>query len=124
MKKRKTIQKTMCLDVVMNLRNRLFKKQQEAAMYKKFYIDQAIECTQLKQQLRIEDHHTGFYADCMEYLSFALAKAQNSTNADIDTIIQKFNDFRRERFVKFMGERAELSTKQVSINGKIKTLTI
>jgi hypothetical protein len=124
MKKRKTILKAMCLDVVMNLRNRLFKEQQKAAMYKKFYIDQAIECTQLKQQLRIEEHHMGFYADCMEYLCFVLPKAQNSTKADIDTIIQKFNDFRRERFMDFIKKRTELSTKQVSINGKVKTLTI
>lgn len=124
MKKIKTVQKTMCLDVVMNLRNRLFKEQQKAAMYKKFYIDQAIECTQLKQQLRIEEHHMGFYADCMEYLCSVLPKAQNSTKADIDTIIQKFNDFRRERYKAFMEKKAELSTKQVIINGKIKTLTI
>ena len=40
MKTRKTVQRTMCLDVVMNLRNRLFKEQQKAAMYKKSYIDQ------------------------------------------------------------------------------------
>lgn len=124
MKTRKTVQRTMCLDVVMNLRNRLFKEQQKAAMYKKSYIDQAVECTQLRQQLRIVEHHNGFYADCMEYLCFTLSKAQNSTKEDIDTIIQKFNDFRRERYKAFMAKKAELSTKQVSINGKIKTLTI
>ena len=139
MKTRKVVQETMCLDVVVKLRGRLFKEQQKAAMYKKFYIDQAIECTQLKQQLRIEEHHMGFYADCMEYLCFVLPKvyadcmeylcfvlpkAQNSTKADIDTIIQKFNDFRRERYKAFMEKKAELSTKQVLINGKIKTLTI
>lgn len=124
MKKRKTILKAMCLDVVMNLRNRLFKEQQKAAMYKKFYIDQAIECTQLKQQLRIEEHHMGFYADCMEYLCFVLPKAQNSTKADIDTIIQKFNDFRRERYKAFMAKKAELRTKQVLVNGKLEVLTV
>lgn len=124
MKTRKTVQKTIRLDVVVNLRNRLFKKQNEVAMYKKFYIDQAVECTQLRQQLGIAEHHNGFYADCMEYLCFTLSKVQNSTKEDIDTIIQKFNDFRRERYKAFMAKKAELSTKQVSINGKIKTLTI
>lgn len=124
MKKRKTILKAMCLDVVMNLKNRLFKEQQKAAMYKKSYIDQAVECTQLRQQLRIVEHHNGFYADCMEYLCFMLSKAQNSTKADIEASLQKYNDFRRERYKAFMANKAELSTKQVSINGKIKTLTI
>lgn len=121
---KKKVQKAMCLDVVMNLRNRLFKKQQEASTNKRLYIDKAVECTKLKQQLRVEEHHIGFYADCMEYLCFTLLKAQNSTKPDIDTIIQKFNDFRRERYKAFMEKKAELSTKQVSINGKIKTLTI
>lgn len=95
MKTRKTVQRTMCLDVVMNLRNRLFKEQQKAAMYKKSYIDQVVECTQLRQQLRIVEHHNGFYADCMEYLCFTLSKAQNSTKADIEASLQKYNDFRR-----------------------------
>ena len=75
MKTRKTVQKTIRLDVVVNLRNRLFKKQQEVAMYKKFYIAQAVECTKLEQRLKIEEHHTGFYADCTECLNFALAKS-------------------------------------------------
>lgn len=124
MKKRKTVQKTMCLDVAVNLRNRLFKKQQEATKYKTLYIDKAVECTKLEQWLKIEEHHTGFYADCTECLNFALAKAQNSTKADIEASLQKYNDFRRERYKAFMANKAELSTKQVSINGKIKTLTI
>lgn len=124
MKMKKTKQTAIHLNVVVKLRDLLFKKSQETSKYKKFYIDNAVECTKLKERLRIEEHHIGFYADCMEYLCFVLSKAQNSTNADIDTIIQKFNDFRRERFMKFMEKRAELSTKQVSINGKIKTLTI
>lgn len=124
MKTRKTVQKTIRLDVVVNLRNRFFKKQQEVAMYKKFYIDKAVECTKLEQRLKIEEHHTGFYSDCTEYLNFALAKAQNSTKADIEASLQKYNDFRQERYKAFMANKAELSTKQVSINGKIKTLTI
>ena len=124
MKMKKTKQTTIHLNVVVKLRDLLFKKSQEASKYKRLYINMAVECTKLEQRLNIEEYHTGFYADCMEYLCSVLSKAQNSTNADIDTIIQKFNDFRRERFMKFMEKRAELSTKQVSINGKIKTLTI
>lgn len=124
MKTRKTVQRTMCLDVVMNLRNRLFKEQQKAAMYKKSYIDQAVECTQLRQQLRIVEHHNGFYADCMEYLCFTLSKAQNSTKEDIEASLQKYNDFRRERYKAFMAKKAELSTKQVLVNGKLEVLTV
>ena len=105
MKKRKTVQKTMCLDVVVNLRNRLFKKQQEATKYKTLYIDKAVECTNLEQRLKIEEHHTGFYSDCTEYLNFALAKAQNSTKADIEASLQKYNDFRQERYKAFMAKQ-------------------
>lgn len=114
----------MCLDVVVRLRGRLFRKQQEAIKYKTLYIDKAVECTKQEQRLKIEEHHTGFYADCTEYLNFALAKGQNYTKADIEASLQKYNDFRHERYKAFMANKAELSTKQVSINGKIKTLTI
>lgn len=124
MKTRKTVQKTIRLDVVVNLRNRLFKKQQEVAMYKKFYIDQAVECTKLEQRLKIEEHHTGFYADCTECLNFVLAKAQNSTKADIEASLQKYNDFRQERYKAFMAKKAELRTKQVLVNGKLNVLTV
>lgn len=124
MKKRKTVQKTMCLDVVVNLRNRLFKKQQEATKYKTLYIDKAVECTNLEQRLKIEEHHTGFYSDCTEYLNFALAKAQNSTKADIEASLQKYNDFRQERYKAFMAKKAELRTKQVLVNGKLNVLTV
>lgn len=124
MKMKKTKQTAIHLNVVVKLRDLLFKKSQEACKYKRLYINMAVECTKLEQRLNIEEYHTGFYADCMEYLSFALAKAQNFTKAEKDTIMKGLNDFRRERFMKFIEKRAKLSTKQVSINGKIKTLTI
>lgn len=124
MKTRKTVQKTIRLDVVVNLRNRLFKKQQEATKYKTLYIDKAVECTKLEQRLKIEGHHTGFYSDCTEYLNFKLLEAQNSTKTDIEVNLQKYNDFRRERYKAFMAKKAELSTKQVLVNGKLEVLTV